>query len=64
MNPGHLNYLFTLQFSIMHVILLSNTNCTYKDCETAKLRDFFVMSDLSSAKTALEGSSQNATLVM
>ena len=34
----------------LHVILLSNTNCTYKEFETAKLRDFFVMSDLSSAK--------------
>ena len=42
----------TFFFSVLCVILLSNTNCTYmyKDCETAKLRGVFVMSDLSSAK--------------
>ena len=50
MNLGHLNYLNIIQFSILHVILLSDNNCTYKDCETPTLRDFFVMSDLSSAK--------------
>ena len=50
MNLGHLNCLNTLHFSTLHAILLSNTNCAYKDCETAKLRDFFVMSNLSSAK--------------
>ena len=48
MNLGHLNCLITLHFSVLHVILLSNTNCTYKNCE--KLRDLCVMSDLSSAK--------------
>ena len=50
MNLGHLNCLNKIYFSILLVILLSNNKCTYKDCETATLRDFFVMSDLSSAK--------------
>ena len=42
--PRSFNCLNTLHFSILLVILLSNTNYTYKDCETAKLKDFFVMS--------------------
>ena len=46
MNLGHLNYLNTIHFSILHVILLSDNNCTYKDCETATPRDFFVMSQM------------------
>ena len=50
MNLGHLNCLNTIHFSILHCYPASNNNCTYKDCETATLRDFFVMSDLSSAK--------------
>ena len=50
MNQDHFNCLSTIHFSILCVILLSNDNCTCKDCETATLRDFFVMSDLSSAK--------------
>ena len=59
MNLGHLKYLNRIHFSILHVILLSNNNCTYKDCETATLRDVFVMSDLP-----FKESSQKATLVM
>ena len=62
--PRSFNGLNTLHFSILHVNLLSNTNCTYKNCETAKLRDCFVLSDLSSAKTTLKESSQHATVVM
>ena len=64
MNLGHLNCLNTIHFSILHIILLSNNNCTYKDWETATLRDFFVMSDLSSAKQPSKESSQNATVVI
>ena len=62
--PRLLNGSNTLHFLILHIIVLSNTNCTNKNCETDKLRDFFVMSDLSFAKTALKESSQHATVVM